>query len=82
MKILKGLFVILLITVIISQIHIAVTRDNDPIIWNDSQESISDYGIYGECIDITPLISDIETVNGIDCMCIIYDGEIIYVPGK
>ncbi len=82
MKVLNYAFVILLAVVLISQMCIVAFGNDEPITWNEPQSRQSNYGLYGDCIDITPIIADIETVNGIECFCIVYEGQVIYVPSK
>lgn len=61
--------------VVIAQAYHALARTEDVKV----EPYAPDYVTYGECIDITNLISDIEIVNDIDCQAIIYEGEVIYV---
>lgn len=60
--------------------NLVCTQKEELAVFEEPQPPRPAYAVYGTGIDITPFISDIEAVNGIDCTCIIYDGAIIYVP--
>ena len=74
MKYLTNACWLLLAIVVISQLFHAFAPSNDIII-EPLQPS---YGLIGTCVDISDFITDVESVNGIDCCCIMLNGEIIY----
>ena len=72
--------VLLVMIAILAVCNLAFPKNEEIAIFEEPQPPRPTYAMYGTGIDITPFISDIENVNGIDCTCIIYEGQIIYVP--
>ena len=75
MNILKKITWVLFIVVLIAQTYILTFGKEEP---QTEAPPPSQYGVIGNCVDISDFIRDIENVNGISCDCIILDGEIIY----
>ena len=73
------IIMLLLALILVLQIANLANAKEEVAIFEDPQPYPT-YALYGNMIDITPFISDIEAVNGINCTCVIYDGELVKLP--
>lgn len=73
------IIMLLLALILVLQIASLAGAEEEPVIFEDPQPYPT-YELYGTMIDITPFISDIEAVNGINCTCVIYDGVLVKLP--